>query len=66
MKPKEVQPEGDDKQECGEAGTSEPLEVVKVVAIENAILITIKHVPLPQTPGKRKVILTNQWPSNRA
>lgn len=52
MRPKEVQPEGDDKQECGEAGTSEPLEVVKVVAIENAILITVEHVP--SAPDTRK------------
>lgn len=40
-----MQPEGYDKQECGESGTLELLEVVKVVATEDASLITIEHVP---------------------
>lgn len=47
-----MQPEGDDEQECGEAGTLELLEAVKVVATEDATLITDEHVP--SAPDTRK------------
>ena len=61
MKPKEVEPGGDNKQECGEA-----LGVVKAVATEGVTVITAKQVPSAPDTRKRKTILTSQWPSGRA